>query len=212
MLASVLTAERQAARVWTTVPLSFVIDFTALVLLGPQPMILVATAGVVMHGMANPRHPHPLRGAMINAVVTVAAALAAGWAYQFGGGTVASFVWPEQGGPIVLAVIASCAVKSLSFNVLIRFITKQPIDPAWPAHFIHALPGFVIGAGVAVGLATLIELRLWGVALVVGVPLYFAYRAYAGHVARVDEERRRQEVREFLDQGMAVVDRAGLVT
>jgi diguanylate cyclase (GGDEF)-like protein/PAS domain S-box-containing protein len=70
----------------------------------------------------------------------------------------------------------------------------------------------VIGSGVAAGLVTLIEYRLWEVALVAVAPFYFAYRAYAAHVARVDEERRRQEVREFLDQGMAVVDKAGRVT
>jgi diguanylate cyclase (GGDEF)-like protein/PAS domain S-box-containing protein len=212
MLASVLATERRAARVWTTVPLSFVIEFTALLLLGPEAMLAVATAGVVVHGLANPRHPHPLRSAVVNAVVTLAAAFAAGWAHQISGGTIARFTWPEQGVPIVLAVVAYCALKSISFNVLIRRLTRQPIDPGWPAHLLRALPGFVIGSGVAAGVVTLIEHRLWGVTLVGAVPVYFAYQAYAGHVARVDEERRRQEVREFLDQGMAVVDRAGLVT
>ena len=212
MLACALPSERRAARLWTTVPLSFVIDFTALLLLGPQAMILVATAGVVVHGLTNPRQPHPWRSAAFNTVVTLAATLAAGWAHQFAGGTIATFDWPGQGMPIVLAVVAWCAVKGISFNVLIRLATKQPIDRAWPAHFIHAVPGFVIGSGIAVGLVTLIEHRLWGVALVAAVPLGFAYRAYAAHVARIDEERRRQEVREFLDQGMSVVDRAGLVT
>jgi diguanylate cyclase (GGDEF)-like protein len=212
MLASALTTEHRAARLWTTVSLAFVIDFTALLLLGPQAMILVAAAGVVMHGLTNPRQPQPLRSAMVYAVVTLAAAAAAGSAHQFAGGTIARFAWPVQGVPIVFAVVVCCAVKGLSFNILIRLATKQPIDRAWPTHFIHAVPGFVIGAGVAVGLVTLIEYRLWEVALVAAAPLYFAYLAYAAHVARVDEELRRQEVREFLDQGMSVVDGAGLVT
>jgi diguanylate cyclase (GGDEF)-like protein len=212
MLAAALTTEHRATRVWTTVPLSFVIDFTALLLLGPQAMILVAAAGVVMHGLTNPRQPHPLRSAMVNAVVTLAGALAAGWIHHAAGGTIATFAWPEQGVPIALAVFACCAVKSLSFNILIRLVTKQPIDRAWAADFIHAVPGFVIGAGVAVAFVTLIEHRFWEVAVVAAVPALFAYRAYAAHVARIDEERRRQEVQEFIDQGMSVVDRAGLVT
>jgi diguanylate cyclase (GGDEF)-like protein/PAS domain S-box-containing protein len=65
---------------------------------------------------------------------------------------------------------------------------------------------------VAVGVVTLIEFRVWEVAVVAAAPVYFAYRAYAAHVSRIDEERRRQEIREFLDQGMSVVDKAGLVT
>jgi diguanylate cyclase (GGDEF)-like protein/PAS domain S-box-containing protein len=212
MLASLQTREHRAARVWTTVPLSFVIDFTALLVLGPQAMVLVAAAGVIIHGLANPRRPHPLRSAVIHAVVALAAAFAAGSAYQFGGGSMTRFTWPEQAVPIVLAVVASCAVKSISFNVVMRLVTKQRIDPAWPAQLLRAIPGFVVGAAVAAGVATLVEYRLWEVALVAAVPLGAAYHAYAAHVARVDEDRRRQEVREFLDQGMAVVDRAGVVT
>ena len=212
MLASVLRTEGRAARVWTTVPLSFVIDFTALLLLGPQAMIAVAAAGVVVRGLAHPRRPRPLRNGMVNAAVTLAAALAAGWVHRFGGGTVARFAWPEQAVPIALAVVAYCAVKSISFNVLLRLVTRQPIDSAWPVHLIRAVPGFVIGAAVAVAMATLMEYRVWEVALVAAVPVIFAYHTYAAHVARVDEEHRRQEIREFLDQGMSVVDRAGLVT
>ena len=212
MVASVLRSEGRAARVWTTVPLSFVIDFTALLLLGPQAMLLVAAAGVVVHGLANPRRPHPVRSGMIYAAVTLAAALAAGVAHHFAGGTIATFAWPRQGLPIALAVAAYCAVKSLSFNVLIRLATRQPIDSAWPAHLIRAVPGFVIAAAVAVGMATLLEHRAWEVALVAAAPVLFAYHAYSAHIARIDEERRRQEIREFLDQGMSVVDRAGLVT
>ena len=47
---------------------------------------------------------------------------------------------------------------------------------------------------------------------VAAVPLFFAYRAYSAHVSRLEEEYRRGEVVESLDQGMCVVDSNGLVT
>ena len=124
----------------------------------------------------------------------------------------ANFAWPAQGLPIALAVVAWCAVKSISADVIVPLVTKRPLDRSWPIHFIHGVPGYAIGSALAVGFATVIEQRQWEVAVVAAVPLYFAYRAYAAHLTRADEERRRTEVREFLDQGMAVVDSAGLVT
>ena len=44
------------------------------------------------------------------------------------------------------------------------------------------------------------------------VPLYCAYRAYRAFVVRLDEEHRRREVIDALDQGMSVVGSDGLVT
>src|SRR6185436_12118597 len=44
------------------------------------------------------------------------------------------------------------------------------------------------------------------------VPLYFAYCAYCSHVTRLEEEHRRLEVIDALQQGMSVVDGNGLVT
>jgi diguanylate cyclase (GGDEF)-like protein/PAS domain S-box-containing protein len=47
---------------------------------------------------------------------------------------------------------------------------------------------------------------------VAAVPLYFAYRAYCAHVNGTEDEHRRREVVESLEQGMSVVDSNGRVT
>jgi diguanylate cyclase (GGDEF)-like protein/PAS domain S-box-containing protein len=212
MLTSALATERHAARQWTTVPPSFVIIFTALLLMGPYAMIFVAACGVVMHALTNARRPHPSYWAIADVVIALSAALAAGSAHQAAGGTIVAFAWPAQGLPIALAVVAWCAVTSISADVIVPLVTTRTLDRSWLAHFIHGVPGYAIGSAVAVGFVTVIAHRRWEVAVVAAVPLYFAYRAYAAHVTRSDEERRRAEVREFLDQGMSVVDGAGVVT
>ncbi len=212
MLTSALTTERLAARQWTTVAPSFVINFTALLLLGPQAMLFVAAAGVVMLTVTDPRRPHALLSLLPHAVSILVAALAAGAVHQAADGTIGSFVWPDQGLPIAAAVLAFCAVISLAADVVVPLITRVPVDRSWLSHFINGVPGYVVAAGVAVGFVTVIEHRLWQVAVVAGAPLYFAYRAYAASVTRAEEERRRQEVRQYLEQGMSVVDSAGIVT
>jgi preprotein translocase subunit SecA len=45
--------------------------------------------------------------------------------------------------------------------------------------------------------------------LVAGLPLYFAYRAYAAHVSRLEEEHRRREVIKSVDTGAGTFDSAG---
>jgi diguanylate cyclase (GGDEF)-like protein/PAS domain S-box-containing protein len=42
--------------------------------------------------------------------------------------------------------------------------------------------------------------------------VYFAYRAYTAHLSRIEEDRRRLEVIDSLDQGMSVVDSTGRIT
>ena len=122
------------------------------------------------------------------------------------------FVWPGQGVPIAAAVVAYCFVKSASAEIIVPLLTRQPVNRSWPSSILRGCPSYFIGASLAVGLVEVIDHRMWEVLPVAAVPLYFAYRAYCAHVNRLEEEHRRREVIESLDQGMSVVDSNGLVT
>ncbi len=134
-------------------PPSFVIDFTALLLLVPHAMMLVATAGVVMQALTDSESPHRYRRVLVNAATVVAAAQAAGLVHQVLGGTIGTFTWPAQGVPIALAVVGYCIVKSASAEIIVPFLTKQPINRSWPTSILRGGPGYFIGASLAVGLA-----------------------------------------------------------
>src|SRR5436190_304948 len=56
ILASALATQRSATQDWATMPPSFVIDFTSLLLLGPNAAMLVATAGTVTQGLTDSQH------------------------------------------------------------------------------------------------------------------------------------------------------------
>src|SRR5258705_9366998 len=47
ILTSAVAMQQAAARDWATIPVSFVVDFASLLLLGPHATMLVATAGTV---------------------------------------------------------------------------------------------------------------------------------------------------------------------
>ena len=212
ILTSALATQQSTAKDWATMPPSFVIDFTSLLLLGPDATMLVAITGTVTQRLTDSQRSHPLRRMLLNAATVMVATQGAGFAHRALGGTMGPFMWPWQGVPIAAAVVAYCFVKSASAEIIVPLFTRQPVNRSWPKSMLRGCPSYVIGASLAVGLIEVIEHRMWEVLPVGAVPLYFAYRAYCAHVNRLEEEHRRREVIESLDQGMSVIDSNGRVT
>jgi diguanylate cyclase (GGDEF)-like protein/PAS domain S-box-containing protein len=193
-------------------PASFVIEFTSLLLFGPGATMLVALAGTLTHAAAHSQRPHAYRQTLVNAVTAVVAIQTAGLAHRALGGTMGHFTWPSQGVPIAAAVVVYYFVKSASANVITPLLAKQPFSRSWGTRFLQECPTYFIGAGLAVGLVEVIDHRIWGALPGAAVPMYFAHRAYCDYASRLDDEQRRREVIDALDQGMAVVDSNGRVT
>src|SRR5216683_1867720 len=81
ILTSALALQRSTTKDWATVPPSFVIDFTSLLLLGPQATMLVAIAGTVTQRLTDSQRPHPSRRMLWNAAAVMGATQAAGFAH-----------------------------------------------------------------------------------------------------------------------------------
>jgi PAS domain S-box-containing protein len=212
ILTSALANRPAAAEDRATLPASFVIDLTSLLLFGPHPTMLVAGAGIVTERLADSEQTHPRRRVVVNALTVMLAWQAAGLAHRALGGTLGHFLWPAQGVPIAAAVVAYCCVKTASEDFIAPLVRGYPINQSWFTSLLRDGQFYVIGAGLAVGLAEVIDHRTWEVLPVAAGPLYFAYRGYCDYVGRIEEERRRREVSESVDQGMSLVDRTGRVT
>src|SRR6185295_18301704 len=113
---------------WATMPPSFVIDFTSLLLLGTHATMLVATAGTVTQGLTDSQHAHPTRRMLLNTAIVMVATQAAGFAHQALGGTMGHFMWPGQGVPIAAAVVAYCLVKSALADIIVPLFTRQAVN------------------------------------------------------------------------------------
>src|SRR5581483_7854438 len=135
----------------------------------------------------------------------------AGLAHRALGGTVGLFVWPMQALPIAGALLSYCFVMTASTEVFVPFISKCPVNRSWLKTVRNQSPFYFVGAGVAAALAELVAHRQWTALPAVAIPLFFAYRAYLDYTRSLDDERRRAEVIESLEQGMAVVDGNGRV-
>ena len=212
ILVSAYAMRRSTTEDWAAMPLSFVVEFTSLLILGPNATMIVATAGTVTQRLTDSQRPHASRRMLLNTATVLAATQAAGFAHRALGGTLGHFVWPVQGVPIAAAVLVYCFVKSASAEIIVPFCTKQPVNRSWPKSILRGCPSYCIGASIAVGFVEVIDHRMWEVLPVAAVPLYFVYRAYEAHVSHLEEERRLREAIASLDHGMAIVDNAGLVT
>ena len=181
-------------------PPSFVVEFAALLALGPAAALLVSGAGAL------------IRRRIASGAAAIAATAAAAYAHLALGGTTGHFEWPFQGVPIAAAVVAYGVVRVLAATVVTPLVTRQPVHRAWPKTLLRECPMYFVGAGFAVGLVELIAHRNWHVLSVAAVPLFFAFRAYTDYLRRLEDEHRRLEVIDALEHGMAVVDRNGRVT
>jgi diguanylate cyclase (GGDEF)-like protein/PAS domain S-box-containing protein len=214
ILISVLAKQPLPTQDWATMLPSFVIDFASLLLVGPNATMLVATAGTVAQGLTDSTRAYRVRRMLLHAATVLTATQAAGQAHRVLGGTTGQFAWPGQAIPIAAAVVAYCFVRCVLAGTVVPMVARPSVNRSGMKGFgfLESCPNYFIGAGLAVGLVEAIDRRNWQVALVAGLPLYFAYRAYAAHVSRLEEEHRRREVIESVDHGMSVVDGNGQVT
>jgi diguanylate cyclase (GGDEF)-like protein/PAS domain S-box-containing protein len=104
--------------------------------------------------------------------------------------------------------MVACAIA----DVAVPLLTKQPPGRSCHHRLIEGLPNYVIGAAIAVAVAEIIDRGAWTIAPIAVVPMFFLYRAHSANVARVNDEQRRREVVESVEQGMVVVDRTGRIT
>ncbi len=212
VVTSVLAPRQADAADRAPMPLSFVIAFASLLLLGPEAMAFIATVAAVASGLAASRRALlSLRGLLRVATVAVATETA-GFAYSALGGTTGPFEWPWQGAPVAAAVAAYCLVTSASDDLVARLVTREPRDRWWPARALRGSSSYIIGAAIAVAVVATIGGRAWGILSVAAVPLCLACWAYGAHLRREGREDRRREVIASLDLGVAVVDGAGRIT
>jgi diguanylate cyclase (GGDEF)-like protein/PAS domain S-box-containing protein len=216
ILAAVLTSafamRRTNAAGQAAMSPSFVIDFTSLLLFGPGPTMLVVAAGTIAHGLADSDRSRLPQRMLSNAVTIIVATQAAGFVHRALGGTMGHFIWPAQLVPIAAAVVVYCFIRCAAAEVLWPLVARASINRSWHKCILLECPNYFIGAGLAAAIAEVIDHRMWQVLPAAAVPLYFAYRAYCEYASRLEEEHRRREVIESLDQGMSVVDHNGRIT
>src|SRR5262245_9375788 len=205
ILTSACAMPRPAIKDWATMTPAFVVDFIALLLLGPH-------AATVIAGLTDSNSDQPIVRALVNTAIVLPALQAAGAAYVALGGTFGRFVWPMHGVAIAAAIVSYCLVRSVAVEIVLPLIQREPINRAWPLNLVRGCPTYFIGASIAVALAELIDRRAWELLPVIAAPLFFAYRAYTAQPSRLTVADENPCAVSALEPGMCTIDGKGVIT
>jgi diguanylate cyclase (GGDEF)-like protein/PAS domain S-box-containing protein len=190
---------------------SFILDFAALLLLGPHTAMLVAGVGAISQATIRVAHRKPLYRIVFNVACLVVAVQAAGAVYRLAGGGMAPFGWSRDAPAIVLAATVFFLVNSFGLACAVALSTSQPIRRVWQDSFLWAGPNYFVGAMVSTLIAEMAAREMWSWAPVAVVPAYVIYRAYRAFAGRLEDENRHRDVIESLNEGMAVVRSDGRI-
>jgi diguanylate cyclase (GGDEF)-like protein/putative nucleotidyltransferase with HDIG domain len=194
----------------STLSVSYMVDFAALLLLGPAPTILIAVTSAWSQCTFRMRQPTPWYRTLFSMASLAITVVAAGFAYEELGGipgvltssfrTTAALVGAATTYFLFNTVLVSCAI-ALS--------TRQSIVASWNQNFLWSAPSYFFGAAIAflTGLAVL-NLGLWFGVLLIAGPGYFVYRTYKVYIGRIEDERRH--VQEMSDLHLATIEALAL--
>jgi diguanylate cyclase (GGDEF)-like protein/PAS domain S-box-containing protein len=193
-------------------PPTFLVDFTALCLLGGGAALATAATGTVTRWLMDAARARPRRAMLLQAATVMTSTEAAALAYGALGGAPAPFTWPWQGLPIAAAVVAYCIVKSLAAELIAPLVNGGARTRSWPSSVLRQWPNYFVSASVAAGFVEIASYGRWDLLPTAFVPLYCAYRVYCADLNQFEDEFRRREVVVALHEGMAVIDADGQVS
>jgi diguanylate cyclase (GGDEF)-like protein/PAS domain S-box-containing protein len=180
-------------------PVSFVAEIAALLMLGPAG----AVAGSVAAAAAKRR--------VATGIAAILSTAAASAVYVACGGAVGVFGWPFEALPVAAAAMTYGATKVALTNVAIPLIRRRPINREVLGTLWRELPAYFVGAPFAAAVAELIAHRLWIALAIAAVPAFFAVRAYVDYLDHLEQAHRRRQAGDASHDGLAVLDAKGRV-
>ena len=175
----------------STLSVSYAADLMALLLLGPQPAIIVAVAGVLTQCTYKVKKSYPLYRTLFSAAAEVLTMTATGIVYQQLGGSLASrCTSPVLAKPLVGAIATYFIVNTAWSQARFRDPAVARSSPSGATISSGARASFMV-AGSAGAMAAVVVARgeHWKAILLVA-PIYLTYRTYEVFVGRLEDQTR----------------------
>jgi diguanylate cyclase (GGDEF)-like protein/putative nucleotidyltransferase with HDIG domain len=174
----------------SSISLSYAVDFTALLLLGPAPTMLIAACSAWAQCTFRMSERNPVYKTLFSMAALVVSVAAAGTTYTSLGGTFGTLP-PAPLQPLMAAAMIYFLVNSLAVAAAVGFSTRRGVMRIWHDNFLWTITSYVVGS-IAAGLA--VELihsaGQWQTGLAF-IPLGLTYRTYRIYLRRIADEQRR---------------------
>jgi Signal transduction histidine kinase len=182
----------------STLSVSYAADLMALLLLGLQPAIIVAVAGVLMQCSYKVKKSYPLYRTLFSAAAEVLTMTATGIVYQQLGGSLRPLHMAVLAKPLVGAIAAYFIVNTSLVAGAIALSSSRSFLTVWRDDFLWSGASFMV-AGSAGAMAAVVVARgeHWKAVLLIA-PVYLTYRTYEVFVGRLaDQARHMGEMRQL---------------
>jgi diguanylate cyclase (GGDEF)-like protein/putative nucleotidyltransferase with HDIG domain len=196
------------------ISLSYAVDFTALLLLGPAPTVLIAVASAWTQCTFRMKQRNPAYKTLFSMACLAVTVFAASSVYSALGGIPGQLSSLQA---LVGAAMTYFLVNSTAVAAAFALSTRKRVFQVWHDNFLWSITSYVVGA-VAAGIAVEVWQRIghWETSLAV-LPLCLTYRTYRIYLDRIAEEQRRvaewtqlhRESTEVLARAIQAKDAAG---
>jgi diguanylate cyclase (GGDEF)-like protein len=184
VFASLAKIDLRVPRSMSTLTVAYVVDYMALLVVGPHVAALTAAVGAWSQCTFRRRHPNPVHQTMFSMASLALAVYSAGAA--------SAWLTPGPGGTVIVTELQSVLVgATMLFGVntgliagAIALSTGQSVVFVWKQHFVSTWPGFLLGALFAAGGAAGIARSGLLVIPIVAVPAVFTYFNFRNQMTR----------------------------
>jgi PAS domain S-box-containing protein len=186
-----------------TMSVSYVADFMAVMLVGPDLTMIMAGIGAWAQCTFNRRRRTGLLRTLFSIATLVLTVQATGLAFLWLGGQPGRFNTFTIVRPLVAGAMVYFLVNTVLVAGAIALTTNQSPRRVWHDTFLWSAPSYFVGAGVSVLAAWLINTEgVWFTPLA-AAPVWLTYRTYKVYLGRIEDERRHvQEISGLHDQAM----------
>jgi diguanylate cyclase (GGDEF)-like protein/putative nucleotidyltransferase with HDIG domain len=172
------------------ISLSYVVDFTALLLFGPGPTMLIAVTSGWSQCTLRMQERNPIYKTLFSMATLAASVAAAGATYTWLGGTYGTLpAAPLQ--PLMAAATIYFLVNSLAVAAAFALSSSRSVFRLWHDNFLWTVSSYVVGSiAAAIAVEVLRAAGQWQTLLAL-IPLCLTYRTYRIYHRRITDEQRR---------------------
>ena len=172
------------------ISLAFAVDFTALLMLGPGPAMVIAVTSAWSQCSFRMNERNPTYKTLFSMSTLAISVAAAGSTYRSLGGVFGALsANPLQ--PLMGAAMTYFLVNSVAVAGAFALTTRRNVFHVWHDNFLWSVSSYVVGA-IAAGIVVEMfdSMGQWQTALAL-VPLGLTYRSYRIYLRRIADEQRR---------------------
>jgi signal transduction histidine kinase/CheY-like chemotaxis protein len=174
----------------STLSVSYAADLMTLLLLGPEPAMVVAVAGAWLQCTVRVKRPYPAYRTVFSMAAEAITMGVTGIAYGWFGGVLAPSEFAQLARPLVATIGTYFIVNTGLIAGAIASTSERSWWKVWRDDFLWSGASFMVAGTAGAAAAVVIARREhWKAALMLA-PVYLTYRTYQVFVGRLEDQKR----------------------